>query len=54
MDGLDHGGTDFFFLQHAYFSAFKGNFQSHLFQKTGFFFSSLWGRLTYKMLDEEE
>jgi hypothetical protein len=33
MDGLDHGGTDYFFSQHVYFSTFKGNFQSHLFQK---------------------
>jgi hypothetical protein len=31
--GLDHGGTDYFFLQHAYFSTFKGNFQSHLLKK---------------------
>jgi hypothetical protein len=30
MDGLDHGGTDYFFSQHVYFSTFKGNFQSHL------------------------
>jgi hypothetical protein len=33
MDGLDHGGTDYFFSQHVSFSTFKGNFQSHLFQK---------------------
>jgi hypothetical protein len=54
MDGLDHGGTDYFVLQHIYSSTFKDNFQSHLFQKAGFFFPSLWGRLTYKILDEKE
>jgi hypothetical protein len=33
MDGLDHGGTDYFVLQRVYFSTFKGNFQKPSFSK---------------------
>lgn len=42
MDGLDHGGTDYFFSQHVYILALsKATSKAIFFKKTGFFFSSL-------------